>query len=358
MSLYYIYMKSKFDKLKDKLGVDDTFTKAVRKEKKKTKISDVITLLEGYNYMADILHLPTTAEGFKYCLVIVDLATREFDIEPMKTKEAKEILKAMKTIFSREYVQKPKASLRTDNGTEFKGVVNKYMKDNDIFHSVSMPYRHSQLSMVESLNKTLGILFNGYMNKIEKQTKKEYKEWTDVIDVIRKELNRIRYTKPPYNEQTIFEYKDKKVNLKHDPKYNVGDLVHYKLSYPEDALGNKQPTANFRVGDYRWSYVPKKVKEVLYYSGAIPYRYMLDDMPYVSFTEKELMPSNETEQKWVVKKIIGKKIEKKKIFYLVWFEGYKKAESTWEPKEQLIEDGLSEYIKEYKDSQKKTKNKK
>jgi len=349
---------SKFDKLKDKLGVDDTFTKAIRKEKKQTKISDVMTLIEDYNFMGDILHLPATKEGFKYCLVIVDLATHEFDIEPLKTKEAKEVLSAMKTIFTRSHVKKPKASIRTDNGTEFQGVVKKYLKDNNIFHSVSMPYRHQQLSMVESLNRTLGLLFNGYMNKKEEQTRKQYKEWTDVVDIVRTELNKIRKVKPPYTEKTVFDYKDKPVNMKDDPKYNVGDLVHYKLSYPEDALGNKQPTANFRVGDYRWSALPKKIEQIYYYSGAIPYRYGLEGMKYVSFPESELMQSKETEQKWIVKKIIGKKIEKKKIYYLVSWKGYKKADNTWEPKTELLKDGLDNYIKAFEESEKLKKKKK
>lgn len=348
---------SKLDKLKTKLHIDDTFTKAIRKEKVHTKINDYVTLLEDYNFMADILHLPTTKKGFKYCLVIVDMATHEFDIEPLKTKEAKEVLSAMKIIFTRNYVKKPKASLRTDNGTEFQGVVNKYLKDNKIHHSVSMPYRHQQLSMVESLNRTLGILFNGYMNAKEIETRKEYKEWTDVIDTVRKELNKIRYTKPPYTKDTIFYHVDEPMNLKKDPQFKVGDLVHYKLSYPENALGKKQPTANFRVGDYRWSVVPKKIKQVLYYSGAVPYRYLLNDMPYVSFTEAELMPSDETEQKFIIKKIIGKKTVKKKIYYLVWWDKELKSQATWEPKEELLKDGplIQEYMDEYENGQKKKK---
>ena len=349
---------SKLDKLKTKLNIDDTFTKAIRKEKKQTKINDYVTLLEDYNFMADILHLPTTKKGFKYCLVIVDMATHEFDIEPLKTKEAKEVLSAMKKIFTRNYVKIPKASLRTDNGTEFQGAVNKYLKANKIHHSVSMPYRHQQLSMVESLNRTLGILFNGYMNRKEIETRKEHKEWTDVVDTVRIELNKIRYTKPPYTKDTIFYHVDNPMNLKRDPKYKVGDLMYYKLSYPENALGHKQPTSQFRVGDYRWSSVAKKIENIYYYSGAIPYRYGLEGMKNVSFTEAELMPSKETEQKWIVKKIIGKKTEKKKIYYLVWFKGYLKKDATWEPKAELSKDGLQEYINEFEDSQKEKKKKK
>ena len=41
-----------------------------------------------------------------------------------------------------------------------------------------------------------------------------------------------------------------------------------------------------------------------------------------------------------MKKIIGKKIEKKKIFYLVNWEGYNEEDNTWEPAENLLEDNL------------------
>ena len=162
------------NKLKEKLHIDDRFTKIRKSDKKFTKISDVITPIEGYNYMADLLFLPDD-KGFKYLLVITDVITHAFDIEPIKNKESSTVLKAMKVIFKRKYLKEPHASLRTDNGTEFKSVFHKYLHDQNIFHSVALPYRHSQLSMVESLNKTLGLLLNGFMNAIVEETGKEFK---------------------------------------------------------------------------------------------------------------------------------------------------------------------------------------
>jgi len=49
-------------------------------------------------------------KGNKYILVIIDLATNEFDIEPLKFKSAEDVLKGSKKIFI------PYASIRTDNG--------------------------------------------------------------------------------------------------------------------------------------------------------------------------------------------------------------------------------------------------
>lgn len=333
--------------LKKKLNIDDTFTKPPPKIKTYTKIKDVMTLIENFNMMADLLFLPLTSRGNKYLFVITDLATNEFDIEPIKDKKAIHTLDALKNIIKRnKWIGKPKASIRTDNGTEFKKEFDKYLKDNNIFHSVSMPYRHQQLSAVESLNKQIGYLLNGYMNGIEKKTGKIFKDWDDdkILNLIRKELNNHRKVKAAYTEDNIFDKAKDNINISVEPKFKVGDIVHYKLSYPENALGQKQPTANFRVGDYRYSSIPKEIINVFNYPGKVPYRYQLKDMDNVTFSDKELILSKEKKQKYKVKKIIGKKKENNKTYYLVWWDGYNKKESTFEEEKELIKDGLKDMI--------------
>ena len=342
--------KRKLVDLLNELNINERFTKPIKKEKRFTKISDSVTPLEDYNYMADLLFLPKTKSGYKYLLVVVDLVTRAFDIEPLKTKEANETLKALMSIFKRKYLKKPKATLRTDNGTEFKGVFDKYLKDNKIFHALSSPYRHSQLSVVESLNKQLGRIFIGYLNAVEDKTQHQYNEWDDIINIVRKELNAIRYVKPLYTPSNIAE-KYEFPMLKHPqwnkpPLFKVGDIVHRKLDFPLNALGNKQTTANFRVGDYRYDKIPQKITKVLYYDGAIPYRYLLDGIKTTSFTENQLMKSTENVQKWKVKQLIGRKKIKGITYYLVWWKGYKKSEATYEPRNELLID-VPKLVKAY-----------
>ena len=74
--------------------------------------------------MADLLFLPQTDSGYRYLLVMVDLANDEFDIEEMRNKESATVLKAMKNIFRRGILKKPYASIRTDAGSEFKGGIS------------------------------------------------------------------------------------------------------------------------------------------------------------------------------------------------------------------------------------------
>ena len=177
-----------------KLNIDETLTKPVRKQKHKkyNRIIDNIPLVKNYNMMADVLHLPTNKNGYKYLLVVVDLAGSEFDIEAMKKEDSKETLKALKVIFKRKHINKPYASIRTDGGASFKKEFHKYLVDNIILHKTGLAGRHTQSSTVESLNRTLGRFFNGYMNSIELKTGKIYREWTDIVKILRVDLNKIR----------------------------------------------------------------------------------------------------------------------------------------------------------------------
>ena len=137
------------------LSIKETFTEAPKKEKF-DRVKDNTFPMKGYNYMSDLLELPLTKEGYKYLLVVVDLWSNDFDIEPMESKSASDCLSAFKEIIKRQYTKLPKASVRTDGGTEFKGSFKAFLNENNILHRVAHPYRHKQLSNVESLNNLLG----------------------------------------------------------------------------------------------------------------------------------------------------------------------------------------------------------
>lgn len=294
------------------LGIDETFTKRRNgnRDKSFNAVRDNVPLVENYNMMADILFLPTASFGFKYLLVVVDLATNKFDIEPIKNKEPITVLKAMKKCFTREYVKEPKFTIKTDSGNEFKGVFKKYLYDESILHKVALPHRHASMSVVETLNRQLGRLFNGYMNKKETESGKPYKNWTDVVPTVRELLNEVRERELPADINS-YEYpvqedlkevkvtvKDKKKETVHTeiqyqkikPKFRIGQMVHRYLDHPKNALGKNQPTAQRREGDYLWQTEPKQIVQIITMGGRGPlYRYILEGLPSVSFTENQLM---------------------------------------------------------------------
>ena len=322
---------SKLQELKNKLKIDETLTKAPTKVKRKyNKVKDVIPHKEDFNFQADLLFLPTTKKGYKYLLNCVDLATDEFDTEPLKDKEPKSVLNALKTMFKRKHLNKPYASMRTDAGNEFKGVFHKYMIDEKILHKVSLPGRHTQTANIESLNRTIGKLLNGYMNSKEEKTGKPYKEWTDVLSIIREDLNKIRKKKinPKYDYPTF--------NPTKKPKYNVGDMVYRMLDEPRNTLNQKQ-IGKFREGDYRYDPVPRKIAEVLYYPGDVPYRYMLKDIKGASYAEWQLKKSDTKEEVAEIKQILQRvyDVKEKVDKYKVWFYEEKKSNAGWYLKKDL-----------------------
>ena len=143
------------------------------------------------------------------------------------------------------------------------------------------------MSNIDALSKQLGRLFNGYMNYMETKTGQTYRNWIDVIETIREDLNEIRRVKKIISP---FDLKTPDVILTGN-KYKIGDLVYRKLDKPKDALGYNQPTEKFREGDYRWDLKSREIKRILNYPNNI--RYLLEGINSCSYTEAELQPAKE-----------------------------------------------------------------
>ena len=51
---------------------------------------------------------------------------------------------------------------------------------------------------------------------------------------------------------------------------------------------------------------------------------------------------------YVVEKILDKRVVQKRVQYLVKWKGWDRpSDNTWEPEEQLLEDNLNDYIKDF-----------
>lgn len=341
----------KLKNLIDKLGLDQTYTKPI-KNIKYDSVKNNIPRLKHLNYMADLLFLPTTKEGYKYLLVVVDLATDLFDLEPIKNKESTTVLQAFKEMFKRPYIKLPEYSVRTDAGSEFKNVFHKYLYDNSILHRVAEVGRHKQLANIESLNRQLGRLFNLYMNKMELETRDTYREWIDILDVVREELNEIRKIPERNPYKSNYEPIDTNVLLK-QPKYKVGQLVYRKSDVPLNSFGKKQNTEKYREGDYRFDIQARKISKVLYYPKNI--RYLLSNLNNVSYTEDELLPAEDKqEEEFEVQSIIDKKVENGKTYYLIKWKGFSSDENTWEHRDELIKT-IPDLINQFDEKNKKPK---
>lgn len=340
-----------------KLNIDETLTKPAPKEKHFSHVKDMIKEGDNLNFMCDLLHLPETKNGYEFLFVCVDLSSNKFDIEPMKTRDAKSALQAYKKCIEREYIKDPKFTIQSDNGKEFMGEFHQYFKDKSILHNMIRPYRHKQNSVVEALNKALGRIFNGYMNMKEEETEEVYKEWDEIIDFVRKELNEYRSSKEfkknqPKSEPIEF------IGYKVKSKYKIGDIVFVKNEVPKNALNNDQSTKQFRVGDYRYSSTPRKIIDIFIYPKPVNFRYKVTGINDCSFVASELLKSKEKQEKYDVKKITEKKIIKGRVHYKVLWKGYTAKDATFEPRTNLIEDGFKKMIDEFENTLKAKKPKK
>jgi hypothetical protein len=285
-------------KLKAELGIDDTFTKVRNTKKKFSTIKDNIPLIENYNMMADLMFLPTDAFGFKYALVVVDLADDSFDIQELKSKDANVVLKGLKKIFTRPYIKKPYASLTTDAGTEFRGVFQDYLFDESIYHKTTKIGRHQQLANIDNLIRQISGLLIGLSNKEEMKTGKVSKAWVKHLPKIRKKLNELRVKELP-DDFTEFDYPTISTRTNGNgklakiipQKYKIGDYVHIKLDVPTDVNGKKL-SGKFREGDLRYDSKPRKVTRVLYYSGNVLHRYLVEGITNASYSDDQMFKAS------------------------------------------------------------------
>ena len=329
-----------------KLGIDEFYTKAETKQKQYNKFVTAVVPEANFNYMSDLIELPTTKQGYKWLLVCMDLATNVFDIEAMKNKEATTTLKAFQSIVARKILTLPEISLKTDGGTEFKGEFNKYLTDHGIFVKTAQPYNKKQMGPVEGLNNTIARILMNYMNNMSIKIGKDYSEWLDIIPNIRSEVNKYRKR----NLDKLKAYQDKHffdITEAGTPEYKIGDFVHFKLNRPLDIHGAPLSGTKFRQGDRMYSIETRAIVDILYYPSKPYYRYKLKDMPNVSYSAYDLKLSQQNDNYYAVRAIIGMKIVRKKKYFLVWWRKQLKKDSTWESEEQLIEDGFEKELEEF-----------
>jgi hypothetical protein len=245
--------------------------------------------------MIDVLFLPTAKFGFKYLLVAQDIATRKFDMVPLKFKDSTTVLKAFKKMINGPYISLPKYYLISDGGSEFKADFHEFIYDENIFHKIVNRGRHTQLAPIDTLHNILSRILNAYQN------------WTDIIDQVRIELNEVMdvsatlpedlkndTSQPLVQTTTMSIEKDpdtgkKKITHKFKvPKFKVGDMVYYNLDVTKN-IHNQNMGGMKRQGDLQVSREPKEIEELVYMNGDGPFvRYKLEGLPTVSYTESQL----------------------------------------------------------------------
>ena len=274
-----------FKSIMDAMDLDEKATRITSSNKHSNKFLNAVVPVANYNGMADLLHFPESKNGYSYLLVYVDLATSKFDVEPMKTTKSKETVEAMQQIVQRAIVNLPEISLKTDGGPEFKDQFNSYLKKHDIYHGIAISGAHRQMAPVERLNRSIARMVWGYINKHTVKNKDTFTEWTEILPMVRKQLNHFRER----DLNKLVEVQDESYFNPHTakPKYKIGDLVHYKLWKPTDIRGFKMSGHKIRTGDRVWSIDTKSIISILYYPDKPYFRFKLTNIPHQSLKKQK-----------------------------------------------------------------------
>jgi hypothetical protein len=294
---------------------------------------------KGVYQQGDILYLPED-KGYKFLLVIVDLYDNSVDAEPVKDILSKnnDVLDAFKKIYSRKFI-KPPLILTLDKGAEFtQQQVKEYLIDKlNINIKYGLSGRSRQLAYVERMNQRIGSILLKRMASQELITGQVSKEWIDDIKPLIKLLNE-RKKKPLKQELSP----DPIANEYNGNLLKIGAKVRLLLDKPIDNVRGKRLIGDFRSGDIRWTTKVYKITEILLKPGYPP-MYLTDAGDNVARTKNQLQKVSKKDEEpdarfirgnpdtYIISKILDKKIENRKTFYLVKWKGFKEDEATWEP---------------------------
>ncbi|CAB4419721.1 unnamed protein product [Rhizophagus irregularis] len=263
-------------------------------KEKSTERPKVIVWKPNATHQADLAEMPVDPKGFHYFLVVVEIAGKRVDAEPLKDKTANRVLNGFVKIYRRNRIKPPTHRLETDSGSEF---TNDQSED---FHNV--------------------------VSKVDEH-----------------------WQRNPPDIPTGSPKVSKKTDL-----LSEGTHVRVKLDEPISVLGTKLH-GKFRTGDIRWNPNIRVIKKMIL-SPEQPPTYLLNGshgrlgVSRCAYTRKELqvVPENERPppdsvirgqpERFVPEQILRHRIRKGQDQYLVKWERYPDTEATWEPASRLEED--------------------
>jgi len=311
--LYQLYQKPKKEKGKTMPHFENNVANAVQQ--------------------ADILYLPDD-NGYKYCLVVVDVADHKIDAQPLKTITTESVLRGFKTIYKRNILQMPSYEIITDQGNEFKSVVSTYFHTNKVIVKHAKAGRHRQVAIVESMNKIIEKAIHMRQVSQELSTNEPSREWVEFLPIIVTKINqKLKRKLEPY------KFGDKHsipIIPKNTQILLIGQKVRTALDEPISVAGNEKLHGGFRSSDIRWSVKPTKINNILIHENQ-PILYTVDGINNVGYTRERLQLVNDPENKppekiikmFIPEHFINKRKFKNKVQYLVKWKDYNYTEWTF-----------------------------
>jgi hypothetical protein len=259
-------------------------------------------------------------------------------------------------------LKKPRV-LETDPGTEFKGDVTKWLKDNDIEHKIGRTNRHRQVALAEFLNYIIGKAVGKRQNAEELLSGEVSKQWVDDLPKIIAYYN--WYEKKKKYGTTTEKQIEKKLTTTRTIQckgeschlLEMGTKVRVILDQPLNIPDDSKLYGKFRAGDLRWDRTPRTIEKLSLKPGSPPL-YTVSGIGNALYTREQLQvidedetaPNESARRKWTVEKILKKQTKNGLVHYLVKWVGF--AKPTLVSRKILIED-IPEKIKDYEKDHKK-----
>ena len=154
---------------------------------------------------------------FKYALVVIDVASRYKDAEPLTSKESSEVAKSFEKIYSRKL--KWPERIIIDPGKEFMGRVTSLMKRHNVIIQRSEAGNHRAQAFVERANRTLSErLFSfQYGKEMRSDDNERSREWVERLPAVLKSMNNEVTRLTGKEPLEVLKSKDISINV---PKYN------------------------------------------------------------------------------------------------------------------------------------------
>jgi hypothetical protein len=350
-----------FDKLRKKFGM--------QKDKKERTIVNNLTAVpkvdtpintpntevfdNNSTHQIDLIMMPHD-EGYKYILVCVDLASRNVGAEPLKDKTAAQCLKALLQIYKTSKFLKMPEILEMDPGSEFKGEFEKYFLSKNVTMKYKKTGRHRSQAVVETFNGMIGRALNKRMLADEISTNEISVNWVDDLQDLVKLLNHIIASKKrkPNSIRDKLSHHGMAPVAEGDARdmLSVGTKVRIILDEPRNIQGTKLH-GTFRNGDIRWEVQPRTIVFLSLRPNQPP-MYMVSGINNAAYTKNQLQVVSENERpppveavkKFVIDKIVGKRILKGKPQYLIHWKNFDKSNDSWEPASEIPKSIIDDYV--------------
>ena len=324
--------KIKLENVKNFLSKQNTYTlhKPVKRRFPRNKIVTAGLDVDWQADLADLKSLKKYNSGYCYIVVVVDVLSRYLWAIPIKNKTPTEVMKAFEKIL--EMSGRKPWRLCTDRGTEFKGVFQKFLADEDIkyFNATSPDVK---AAMAERYVKTIKMRLWKYFTRMK--TFRYVDVLPRLVDSINRSIHRITGMRPVDvnrdNAESLWQKLYGKYVAKENQKYRFekGDLVRITKEKHKLSKG----------------YIPNFTEEVFVIEDRVPgrqpptYRIKAQDGEDIEgiFYESELvkvMPDNENIQE--IEKIVKTEKRKDDIYYFVKWKNQPAAKNQWIKESDLV----------------------